>query len=259
MTDTCGIKGCDLVVLALGLCDKHWKRNRKYGSPMATKSHSGMLRGLPTTQRFFTRVKKTESCWLWTGGKDKDGYGRFHGEVAGMTFLLAHRYSYALHTGDLLVGRQACHSCDTPSCVNPEHLFSGTALDNSADMIAKGRQRRPEGEVNGKAILTQAQAQAILGDARPYTAIAADYGVTPMTVSDIKNRHSWKGLKGSAEKAPRKQPNRSGEKCYNAKLTADDVLFIRASDARGKDLSLKFNVTPATITDIRKRRSWSHL
>jgi len=259
MSDECCIKGCDLKVLALGLCDKHWKRNKKYGSPAATKNHAGMFQGMSAPERFLSRIKKTEGCWFWTGGKDRDGYGIFKGEVGGMMFNKAHRYSYALHTGDLLVGRQACHTCDIPSCVNPAHLFSGTAKDNIDDMIAKGRQQRLPGESNGNAVLTQAQARAILGDARPYTAIAADYGVTPMTVSDIKNKHSWKHLNNEAKKAPRKQPNRSGEKCYTAKLTADNVLFIRASDNRGKDLALKFNVTPATISDIRKRRSWAHI
>lgn len=260
MSNVCCIKGCDLRVLALGLCDKHWKRNRKYGSPAVTKIHSGTSRKMPHAERFWLRVKKTDNCWWWIGGKDLDGYGVFRGVVAGTTFNRAHRYSYALHTGDLLVGRQACHTCDNPSCVNPEHLFSGTAKDNMDDMIAKGRQRNaPKGELNGHAVLTQAQARAILGDARPYTAIAADYGVTPMTVSDIKNKHSWKHLDNEVKKAPRKQPNRSGENCYAARLTEADVLEIRASVDSGRNLAVQYGVSPQTITDIRKFRSWKHL
>ena len=78
-TDVCCIKGCEKIVHALGLCINHWRLNRKYGSPVARKTHVGMYRGVPAPERFFMNVKKTETCWMWTGGKDKDGYGSFRG------------------------------------------------------------------------------------------------------------------------------------------------------------------------------------
>lgn len=256
--ETCCIKGCDNSVLALGLCSKHWRRNRLYGSPLAMKSHSGSFRGLPAKERFDRYVNKTEGCWLWTGSKDQDGYGIFRGAVAGVTFARAHRFSYAYHTGELpQSGMCIMHSCDNPSCVNPDHLSLGTNADNMADKARKGRSRVPVGEKHGKAILTEEQAQQILLDARPYAAIAADYDVHPATISSIKNRQSWRHLDGVAAKAPR--IGQRGEACYRAVLTDQDVRDIRASNERGKDLAERYGVSRATITDIRKGRSWKHL
>ena len=190
----CCIKKCDLPVLALGLCDKHWRRNKKYGSPVAIKMHSGSNRGLSAENRFWKGVVKTDNCWVWKLGKDKNGYGMFKGMIGSTTFTRAHRYSYALHTGDLLVGMQALHSCDNPSCVNPDHLSSGTNADNMRDKVQKGRQRVPVGEKHGQAILTERQVQRILKDPRPYTEIATQYGVAPSTIGSIKQRVSWKHI-----------------------------------------------------------------
>lgn len=253
----CCIKECVDVVHALGLCNKHWQRNRKFGSPVATQSHSGLFRGLAASERFEKQVKKTDGCWLWMGGKDKSGYGIFKGEVGGVLFSRAHRYSYAYHTGDLLVGMQALHSCDNPTCVNPAHLSSGTNADNMRDKAQKGRSRTAPGADNPKAILTDEQVTAILADPRPYTAIATDYGVAASTIGSIKQRHSWRHIDGDAVKHQR--VGKLGETCYAAKLTEQDVLYIRASAETGKSLALKYGVSPQSITDIRKRRSWKHI
>lgn len=255
--DVCCIKGCEKPVIALGLCVNHWRRNRKYGSPAAYKSHSGLFRGMPPEQRFWKQVKKTDSCWLWAGPMDRDGYGIFRGAVAGVIFSKAHRFSYALHTGDLLHGMQALHTCDNPRCVNPSHLFSGTNADNMADKVRKGRSRAPAGEHHHGVVLTELQVKAILKDPRPHAQISVDYGVMPSTIGSIKQKVSWKHLEESAVHAPR--VGQQGEKFYAAKLKAEDVLFIRASNLRGKDLALRFGVSPQTITDIRKFRSWTHI
>ena len=194
MQTICGIKECDLPVLTLGLCNKHWRRNKKFGSPMAISSHAGSNRGLSAEERFAKGVVKTDGCWIWKLSKDKNGYGIFKGMIGQTEFTRAHRFSYALHTGDLLIGMQALHTCDTPSCVNPAHLFSGTNADNMRDKIEKGRSRVPVGEDNGKAILTERQAMRILKDPRPYTEIASDYNVAPSTIGSLKQRVSWKHL-----------------------------------------------------------------
>ena len=87
-------------------------------------------------ERFFQKVNKTDSCWLWTGSLTSRGYGCFG--VAGKT-TAAHRYSYQIHTGEIPQGLIICHSCDVPSCVNPEHLWAGTYADNMKDMVSKDR------------------------------------------------------------------------------------------------------------------------
>lgn len=194
MENVCCIKECNLPALTLGLCNKHWRRNKKYGSPVAVSSHSGLFRGLPAEERFAKSVNKTEGCWIWKASKDKNGYGIFRGMIGNTTFTKAHRYSYALHTGDLLIGMQALHTCDNPSCVNPEHLFAGTNADNMRDKAQKGRSKVPVGEKHGKAVLTERQVHRILKDPRPYVEIATQYNVAPSTIGSIKQRVSWRHL-----------------------------------------------------------------
>ena len=87
-------------------------------------------------ERFFQKVNKTDSCWLWTGAFTSRGYGSFG--VNGKN-ISAHRYSYQIHTGQIPIGLVVCHTCDTPSCVNPEHLWIGTQSDNMKDMVSKDR------------------------------------------------------------------------------------------------------------------------
>lgn len=91
-------------------------------------------------QRFWAKVKKTDTCWLWTGAKRNKGYGAFtYTENGKLVQDRAHRYSYRLHISPIPLGMFVLHRCDTPACVNPDHLFLGTNEDNIRDMLAKGR------------------------------------------------------------------------------------------------------------------------
>lgn len=87
--------------------------------------------------RFMERYEISLSgCWNWIWKKDKDGYGLFH---ARPNHQKAHRFSYELHKGSIPPNMLVCHTCDNPSCVNPEHLWVGTVLDNNRDKENKGR------------------------------------------------------------------------------------------------------------------------
>jgi len=96
-----------------------------------------MSKHMSLEDRFFQKVLKTDSCWLWTGGIATQGYGVFR--VDGKS-VSAHRHSYKIHKGEIPDGMHVCHSCDVRNCVNPDHLWVGTATDNMQDMIKKGRQ-----------------------------------------------------------------------------------------------------------------------
>lgn len=88
--------------------------------------------------RFFRHVEVSEnSCWMWTGHKNKQGYGRIM--CSGRTLYRAHRISYLIRHGNLPSDKLILHTCDNPSCVNPDHLIAGTHKQNMQDCIRKGR------------------------------------------------------------------------------------------------------------------------
>jgi hypothetical protein len=95
-----------------------------------------MSKNMSYEERFFQKVNKTDSCWLWTGALNSKGYGSmgFEGKTTS-----THRLSYLWFKGEIPEGMFVCHTCDVPSCVNPEHLFLDTNSGNMKDMFKKGR------------------------------------------------------------------------------------------------------------------------
>lgn len=150
------------------------------------------------TARFWEKVNKTSGCWLWTACTGSAGYGQFHISTA-RGRAPAHRVSWEIAHGAIPPGLWVLHRCDTPPCVNPEHLSLGTAAHNRDAMVRKGRGNYgaagPPGAQNGWAKLGEEQAQAILTSSELGTVLAERYGVTPQTVYGVRNGTSWKHLK----------------------------------------------------------------
>jgi hypothetical protein len=97
-------------------------------------------------ERFLAKVNKEGSCWIWMGYRHPKWYGIMHHNKK---YRMAHRIAYDLFVGD--VGeKNVLHKCDTPCCVNPDHLFLGTNTDNQRDKTEKGRQLKGSSVGNSK-------------------------------------------------------------------------------------------------------------
>lgn len=138
---------------------------------------------------------KKDQCWQWAGASKGNGYGNFvlHGQNKP-----AHRASYEMFVGPVKSGLDVCHQCDNRGCVNPDHLFLGTRLDNMADCKRKGRTARGaklgdrRGENSPSARLCWDNVREIRGSPEPAKVIAARFGVTSDNINRIRRNDTWR-------------------------------------------------------------------
>lgn len=131
-------------------------------------------------------------CHEWIGAKDKNGYGTLRKDKKDYK---AHRYSYELNKGKIPNGLLVCHTCDNPSCVNPEHLFLGTNKDNMADMVKKNRSAFGEKNANSKLnkhMVKLIRQRLELGISQQK--IADEFCINQTNVSKIKTGKSWSNV-----------------------------------------------------------------
>jgi len=150
----------------------------------------------PLSERFWPKVDMSigpDACWPWLGTKLPSGYGTvgLGGRHLGKGY--AHRVAWELaNRRPVPPGLYVLHRCDNPSCVNPGHLFAGTAKQNVDDMCAKGR--APIGSTKAQAKLTESDVVEIChlrkGGAR-LKELSAAFGVCESIVSEIANRKRW--------------------------------------------------------------------
>lgn len=139
-------------------------------------------------ERFLSKVCKTEFCWVWVAGvrSKKTGYGAFR---LGDDVIDAHRMSYLLFVGEIPNGLLVCHSCDNRKCVNPDHLFLGTTLDNMRDAKQKGRlkgiKRSPYIRKRKTSDQQLAEMRALSSQGVSYEEIAKRFSVDPRYVSRV--------------------------------------------------------------------------
>ncbi len=188
---------CDYCNIAIYVWPSQIKRGTKYCSLSCAGRKNFKDNVLTPQEIFFRNISKTEhenGCWIYSV-IDCYGYGRLkiNGKV-----VRAHRYSYELHNGEIPDNMMICHSCDTPSCVRPSHLFIGTAKDNIQDMINKGRKNVLKGEEYRHSKLTEEQVIQIrlltAGEDISQEMIGNQFGVSRRMVNKIKNGKAWKHI-----------------------------------------------------------------
>ena len=174
--------------------------------------------------RFWSKVNKggPNECWLWTGAKTGAGYGNL--DLNGRN-LLAHRVAWMIHNGGITRGLCACHTCDTPLCVNPAHLFLGTHAENALDKQRKGRcnsprggrngsrlhpEKRPRGGAHGCAKLTADQVveiRTLYAAGRVcHQQLSAQFGVSRTTIHLIVRRKTWNHIPTNEVFARKEKP-----------------------------------------------------
>ena len=144
---------------------------------------------------FWDNANKTRTCWVWTGcvknQRSKLKYGCFHRSVA------AHRIAYEERHGKIPKGMCVLHKCDNSLCVNPDHLFLGTAADNVRDMCNKGRNSIMKGEDHPGAKINNKTARAIRrlrASGMLLKDIAARLGISRSIAKDVSVGRSWKHI-----------------------------------------------------------------
>lgn len=155
-------------------------------------------RGLPIEERFWNKVNRTveENCWDWQASLDTRGYGNFGipkcGNSGGFIMQRAHRVAWELtYKTRLDKSQHLCHTCDNRKCVNPAHLFVGTAKINMQDCAKKKRFGNRKGEKNVRAKLIESDIRDIRVSTESLTSLAKKYGVSKSTMGYAKSGRTW--------------------------------------------------------------------
>jgi hypothetical protein len=169
------------------------------GDHMADNSLSRQARGSQhafIANKFTAFLQKVDSkgfdpleCWAWGGAGKGNGYGNVTVDGKQMG---AHRRSYELFCGEIPEGEEVCHTCDNRWCVNPDHLFTGTRLENMADCKSKGRTAG-----GNRKHLTESRVQEIrrrLNAGVSPRRISIQMDVSYGTVTAIKEGRSYVGI-----------------------------------------------------------------
>ena len=190
-------------------------------------------------------------CWLWLGAVASNGYGAVcndEGEKGS-----AHRFFYSEMVGSIPGDMHVCHRCDVRICVNPAHLFLGSAAENNRDKKNKGRQVKGSGHPN--ATLEDWQVKDICtSDEFPH-ALAKRHGTSVSNVHYIRAGRGWPHIDGSR----RKGSVASGARLPQSKLRERDLQPIRSLREGGltyREIGERFGVSANTVRSVCLGESW---
>jgi hypothetical protein len=141
-------------------------------------------------------------CWLWILGlSGNNKYGSATALSGKM--VPAHRLSWEIFKGQIPIGMEVCHKCDIPPCVNPDHLFLGTHLDNMRDMVLKGRKNPQRGEHQGGSKLKESDVLKIrekyISTDATFSDLSREFNISITNIMDVINGKSWTHLPVSSK------------------------------------------------------------
>jgi hypothetical protein len=141
---------------------------------------------------FKRRIYKVSTgCWLWHGAHIPAGYGHLKFDGSNQ---LAHRVSWQIHNGPIADGLFVLHKCDVKGCVNPSHLFLGTASDNVKDLFQKGLASR-RGTKNPRVLIREQDVKDIRASTESTKELALKYGVSYFGIWNIRKGRTWSHVK----------------------------------------------------------------
>ena len=189
------------------------------------------------------RLNKVNGCWEWTGATADKGYGQIK-RPGTRRQIPAHRLSYLIHRGEIPDGKCVLHRCDNPCCVNPEHLFVGTKLDNAQDMVSK--MRHTYGERQGGAKLTEADVNKtleLIAQGVKQVRIAQMLNVSPMQISRIKRGERWGHMQ------PDRPKWRKQRKFLSAEQAAEIVRRVALGEPQ-RVIAESFGISQAHVSRV---------
>lgn len=148
------------------------------------------------------KIDKSTGCWNYGNISNPDLYGYMRVRTHGSTkYVGAHRISYEIFKGEIPSGMFVCHKCDNRHCVNPDHLFLGTCLQNTLDMLSKGRPFNHDGTHNAHSKLTNDQVikiRALCAEGKTKSEVGRMFEIGSSQICKIVSRKSWKSVKESS-------------------------------------------------------------
>jgi hypothetical protein len=145
----------------------------------------------PVDERLSNYIVDENGCHIWQGYKNQDGYGSVRDDSK---MVLTHRVAYAHKHGPIPPWLMVCHDCGDRACINPDHLYLGTAKDNAADMVRHGNAGTQKGEGIGNSKLTEREVLAIRASDMSGVGLARLYGVTNANITAVRNRKTWRHI-----------------------------------------------------------------